>query len=69
MAQTTLTIFAGDQLFKSVFFHSTLSSLIIYWNSYFTRLTGTFVGLILGLLVWYIGERHYPRLIFPSIVI
>lgn len=60
MAQTTLTIFAGDQLYKSVVFPlSSLSSLIINWNSYFTRLTGTFVGLILGLLVWYIGERYY----------
>lgn len=59
MAQTTLTIYAGDQLYKSVDFHSSLSSLIINSNSFFVRLTGTFVGLILGVLVWYIGERHY----------
>jgi hypothetical protein len=26
------------------------------WNSYVIRLTGTFIGLIVGLLVWYIGE-------------
>ena len=58
MAQTTLTIYAGDQLYKSVDFHSSLSPLIISWNSFFVRLTGTFVGLILGVLVWYIGERH-----------
>jgi hypothetical protein len=25
------------------------------WNSYVIRLTGTFIGLIVGLLVWYIG--------------
>ena len=59
MAQTTLTIFAGDQLYKYVVFPLILSSLILKWNSYFVRLTGTFVGLILGVLVWYIGERHY----------
>ncbi|KAI0002456.1 hypothetical protein BJV74DRAFT_815934 [Russula compacta] len=39
MAQTTLMIYAGDQLYN-----------------YFIRLTGTFFGLILGLLVWYIGN-------------
>lgn len=41
MAQTTLTIYAGDQLYN-----------------YFIRLIGTFVGLILGVLVWYIGNAH-----------
>lgn len=59
MAQTTLTIFAGDQLYKSVVFSLFLSSLIINGNSYVTRLTGTFVGLILGVLAWYIGGHHY----------
>jgi len=41
MAQTTLTIYAGDQLYN-----------------YVIRLTGTFIGLIIGLLVWYIGNAH-----------
>jgi hypothetical protein len=41
MAQTTLTIYAGDQLYN-----------------YFIRLTGTFVGLIFGLLAWYIGNAN-----------
>jgi len=41
MAQTTLTIFAGDQLYN-----------------YFVRLIGTFVGLILGVLVWFIGNAN-----------
>jgi hypothetical protein len=41
MAQTTLTIYAGDQLYN-----------------YFLRLIGTFIGLIIGLLVWYIGNAH-----------
>lgn len=59
MAQTTLTIFAGDQLYKYVVLPLILSSVIMNWNSYFARLTGTFVGLILGLLVWYIGECLY----------
>jgi hypothetical protein len=33
------------------------------WNSYVIRLTGTFIGLIVGLLIWYIGgwfSRLYP---------
>jgi hypothetical protein len=60
MAQTTLTIYAGDQLYKSVVFSQfSILPLITNWNSYFTRLTGTFVGLFLGLLVWYIGECYY----------
>ncbi|KAI0292715.1 hypothetical protein BC826DRAFT_1092011 [Russula brevipes] len=41
MAQTTLLIYAGDQLYN-----------------YVIRLTGTFIGLIVGLLVWYIGNAH-----------
>ncbi|THH16060.1 hypothetical protein EW146_g4511 [Bondarzewia mesenterica] len=39
MAQTTLNIYAGDQLFN-----------------YVVRLGGTFIGLIVGLVVWYIGN-------------
>jgi hypothetical protein len=46
-------------LYKYVVFPLILSSLILKWNSYFVRLTGTFVGLILGLVVWYIGEGLY----------
>ncbi|KAF8273497.1 hypothetical protein EI94DRAFT_1826225 [Lactarius quietus] len=41
MAQTTLTIYAGDQLYN-----------------YVVRLTGTVIGLIVGLLVWYIGNAN-----------
>ncbi|KAI0300497.1 hypothetical protein B0F90DRAFT_1723438 [Multifurca ochricompacta] len=41
MAQTTLTIYAGDQLYN-----------------YFIRLTGTFIGLIVGLLIWYVGNAN-----------
>jgi hypothetical protein len=41
MAQTTLTIYAGDQLYN-----------------YFVRLTGTFIGLVIGLLVWYLGNAN-----------
>lgn len=59
MAQTTLTIYAGDQLYKSVDFSSSFLFLIIICNSYFLRLIGTFIGLIIGLLVWYIGECQY----------
>jgi hypothetical protein len=58
MAQTTLTIYAGDQLFKSVDFSTLLFPFLIIWpgNSTALRLTGTIVGLIVGLLIWYIGK-------------
>ncbi|EPS95103.1 hypothetical protein FOMPIDRAFT_1038634 [Fomitopsis schrenkii] len=39
MAQTTLNIYAADQIFNI-----------------FARVLGTFVGLVLGLLAWYIGS-------------
>ena len=59
MAQTTLTIYAGDQLFKCVdIFSLFLTSLTVKWNSYFARLTATFIGLIVGLIVWYVGESY-----------
>jgi len=56
MAQTTLNIYAADQIFKYCFplptdmirFDSKFLSLVI-------RLLGSFVGLIVGVLVWYIG--------------
>ncbi|KAJ7054138.1 hypothetical protein C8F01DRAFT_1164075 [Mycena amicta] len=41
MAQTTLNIFAADQIFN-----------------YVTRLAGTFMGLVLGLVAWYAGNGH-----------
>jgi len=41
MAQTTLTVYVGDQLYN-----------------YVIRLTGTFIGLLIGLLVWYIGNAN-----------
>ena len=58
MAQTTLNIYASDQLFK-------YEHLIIeHWSyshgsivSYFTRLLGTFIGAVIGLLSWYIGQH------------
>lgn len=66
MAQTTLTMFAGDQLYKSVdFFFSFPPFLTIEWHSYVLRLTGTFIGLIVGLLAWYIGGSHYHFLTLP----
>ncbi|KAF9261644.1 hypothetical protein L218DRAFT_961130 [Marasmius fiardii PR-910] len=41
MAQTTLNIYASDQIFNLV-----------------TRLIGTAVGLVLGLIAWYMGNGH-----------
>ncbi|KAF7303825.1 hypothetical protein MIND_00612300 [Mycena indigotica] len=41
MAQTTLNIYAADQIFN-----------------YVTRLVGTFVGLLIGLVAWYAGDGH-----------
>jgi hypothetical protein len=41
MAQTTLNIFASDQIFNFVM-----------------RVGGTFVGLLIGLVAWYIGTPN-----------
>ncbi|KAI0055431.1 hypothetical protein BV25DRAFT_1833168 [Artomyces pyxidatus] len=41
MAQTTLTIFIGDQLYN-----------------YVIRLAGTAIGLVYGLLIWYVGNAR-----------
>jgi len=41
MAQTILTVYAGDQMYN-----------------YVIRIGGTFLGLIMGLLIWYIGNAN-----------
>ncbi|KAI1798167.1 hypothetical protein LXA43DRAFT_979068 [Ganoderma leucocontextum] len=41
MAQTTLNIYASDQIFN-----------------YATRLGGTFIGALIGMVCWYIGSGH-----------
>ena len=67
MAQTTLTLYAGDQLYRPVdLFFVVPPFLTIEWHSYVTRLAGTFIGLIVGLLVWYIGGCHYRFLSLRS---
>lgn len=59
MAQTTLNIYTGDQIYKlaGFFAHARTvnASIDCYFHSYVIRLLGTFVGLIIGLLIWYIG--------------
>ncbi|KAI0266396.1 hypothetical protein BC834DRAFT_969435 [Gloeopeniophorella convolvens] len=41
MAQTILTVYAGDQLYN-----------------YIIRISGTFLGLVMGLLIWYTGNAN-----------
>lgn len=57
MAQTTLNIYAADQIFKCVP-HVLLRPLLITVCacSYVTRLGGTLLGLALGLVGWYAGQ-------------
>lgn len=57
MAQTTLNIYAADQIFKWVFSidYQCLLADIQFSHSIFARVIGTSAGLILGSLAWYIG--------------
>jgi len=41
MAQTTLNIYAADQIYNLI-----------------TRFLGTFAGLVIGLVAWYMGSGH-----------
>jgi hypothetical protein len=62
MAQTILTVYAGDQIYKYVV--SVPGGLLPYLlePSYMIRLGGTFMGLIIALLMWYIGRYTTPIL-------
>jgi hypothetical protein len=57
MAQTILTIYAGDQLFKLVTPSLCVPRPHLHWHSFVIRIGGTLLGLIMGILIWYIG-RH-----------
>ncbi|KAJ7784920.1 hypothetical protein DFH07DRAFT_763532 [Mycena maculata] len=63
MAQTTINIYAADQIFKYTPSISTLSSTLVglaigLVACYVTRLAGTLVGLAIGLVAW---RRHQQR--------
>ena len=59
MAQTILSVYVGDQLYKWVFFVISLSLDVgpdVPSHSYVIRIVGTFLGLITGILIWYCGR-------------
>jgi hypothetical protein len=57
MAQTILSVYAGDQLYKCVAYEHWASLSNAPSFSYFIRIVGTLLGLITALLIWYIGRR------------
>jgi hypothetical protein len=61
MAQTTMNIYASDQIFKyalAIHICKCISTNLLLHYSYVTRLGGTFIGLLFGLACWYIGETE-----------
>jgi hypothetical protein len=57
MAQTILTVYAGDQIFKLVAPSLCVPRPCLPWHSFVIRIGGTILGLIMAILIWYIG-RH-----------
>ncbi len=57
MAQTILTVYAGDQIFKLVASGIFVPRSYLRCNSFVIRIGGTLLGLIMAILIWYIG-RH-----------
>jgi hypothetical protein len=57
MAQTILTVYAGDQIFKLVAPGLCVPRPCLHWHSFVIRIGGTLLGLIMAILIWYIG-RH-----------
>lgn len=63
MAQTILSVYAGDQLYKYVVLSFRLQVRPnVPSHSYVIRLVGTALGLITALLIWYVGKcTHTTR--------
>jgi hypothetical protein len=57
IAQTILTVYAGDQIFKLVAPGLCVPRPGLHWHSFMIRIGGTLLGLIAAILIWYIG-RH-----------
>ena len=62
MAQTILTVYAGDQMFKLV-----APGLCVlrpcrdlHWHSFVIRIGGTLLGTVMAILIWYIGRHPAP---------
>jgi len=66
MAQTILTVYAGDQIYKYVVPVPGVLLPYLLGPSYVIRLGGTFMGLIAALLMWYIGR--YTTLILRIVL-
>ena len=57
MAQTILTVYTGDQMFKLVAPGLCVPRPYLNCHSFVIRIGGTLLGLIMAILIWYIG-RH-----------
>ena len=57
MAQTILTVYAGDQMFKLVAPGLCVPRPYLHWHSFVIRIGGTLLGTVMAILIWYIG-RH-----------
>jgi hypothetical protein len=55
MAQTILTVYAGDQMFKSVAPGLCVLHPYLHWHSFVIRIGGTLLGTVMAILIWYIG--------------
>ena len=60
MAQTILTVYTGDQLFKLVVPDLFVRRPYLHWHSFVIRIGGTLLGLIMAILIWYIGRHSTP---------
>jgi len=68
MAQTILTVYSGDQIFKLVTPGLCVRCPCLNWHSFVIRIGGTLLGLIMAILIWYIGRHSTPirRVLFYS---
>ncbi len=55
MAQTILTVYAGDQMFKLVARRLCVPRPYLPWHSFVIRIGGTLLGTVMAILIWYIG--------------
>jgi hypothetical protein len=60
MAQTILTIYAGDQIFKLVAPGLCVRCPYLHCHSFVIRIGGTLLGLVMAILIWYIGRHSTP---------
>lgn len=55
MAQTILTVYSGDQIFKLVASGLWVPRPYLHWHSFVIRIGGTLLGLVMAIVIWYVG--------------